>query len=445
MVDISGARPISLRRVFRGWWIVLLSFYSQFVTVAAGGYVFGVLILSMQRDLGWSQSAVVGPLTVNRWITGLLAVALGPLVDRYGARVSMTASALLAGVGLLLVASSDSLLRFYGAWALFGLAQPGLGLVGPRVVIANWFVRKRARAFVIFTLGTSAAGLVAAPVAALIDDQYGWRLVWVILGLLCLSIAPLSWWAVRRRPEDSGLLPDGDEPERSFDGEASPDQANVGSRETAIDLPWTVREALHTRTFWLLTCGFLLVSMPTSVIFINISAFVQSHGFSSSVAAGMVSAYAFGSLGARPIWGFFLSRVGLHRTLVVFAAVYGVAIVFFAVQTELVPLYITSLLLGVGISGVQLLQAQALPDYYGRRIVGSLTGFTTLANVAVAGTALQITALVYDRTEGYVPVFLFFAGACAVAAFLFLFARPPVHPTDRDDGRTGPTAATLPA
>jgi len=431
-IGALSAQKARVGRVYRGWWIVMLSFYSQLVTVAAGGYVFGVLILSMQRDLGWSQSAVVGPLTVNRWLSGLLSVPLGPIVDRHGARLSMTLSALLAGLGLIAVASAHSPLVFYGAWALFGLAQPGVGLLGPRVVIANWFVKKRAKAFVLFTLGSSAAGLIAVPAGAYIDAQYGWRVVWVILGVLCISVAPLSWWAIRRRPEDLGLLPDGDEPgDVGPDGHASGQAAASAANAVAADTPWTVREALRNRSFWLLTFGFLLVAMPSSAIFLNISGFAQSHGLSRGVSASLVSVYAAGSLGARPLWGFFLSRVGLHRTLVVFAAVYGASIAVFAIQTREVPLYFTALFLGFGISGSQLLQAQAIPDYFGRRIVGSLTGFSTLANVAIAGSAPQMTAFVFDRTGGYVMAFLFFAVACGVASIAFIFSPPPVHPTDR--------------
>jgi len=424
LVGALVMRRDRIRGMYRGWWIVILAFYSQLVTVAASGYVFGVLILSMQRDLGWTQAAILGPLLLNRWLSGLLSVPLGPVVDRYGSRVLMTVSALLAGVGLIGVAFAHSTLAFYVSWALFGIAQPGLGLLGPRVVIANWFVKKRSKAFVLFTLGSSAAGVIAAPAAAWIDIRFGWQIVWVILGVMCLSVAPLTWWAVRRRPEDVGLLPDGEIVEA---GDASTATAVAEPASSA----WTVRQALRTRSFWLLTIGFLLVAMPAGSIFINISGFVQSNGFSKGTGATAVALYAAGSLGARPVWGFFLDRVGLHRTLVVYACAYATAIAVFSLQTGWLQIYATALLLGFGISGSQLLNAQALPDYFGRHIVGALTGFSTLANVAVGGSAPQLTAIMYDRTGTYVPTFLFFAVACAVAAVAFAFAPPPVHPSDR--------------
>ena len=427
LIVAPGAR---LRRVYRGWWIVWISYYSQVITAGAGSWVFGSLILSMQGDLGWNQKTVVGVLILNRWISGLLSLALGPTVDRHGSRILMTGSALLAGVGLMTVSLAQSPLMFYAAWALFGAAQPGVNLLGPRVTISNWFVRKRTQAFVILTVGGASAGFIAVPLAAQIDAHYGWRAVWMVLGLLCWTVAPLTWWAFRRRPEDIGLLPDGDHAVvagKDLDGHEAAPKA-VPLREA----PWTVKEALLTRSFWLLTLGFLCVGMPGSAIIINISGFMQGFGYSKEVGASVVSVYGLGVLGSRPVWGVLLSRLGLHRTLVAFAATYATAILIFTLQDGArLGIYITTLSLGIAIGGSQLLNTQALPDYYGRRIVGSLTGFSQLANTAVGGSAPLLTAAVFDATGGYVPAFLFFAAACVAAGVAFFFSPPPVHPSER--------------
>lgn len=425
LASTIGQPMTRLRGVYRGWWIVLVSYYTQLITSGAGGWVFGVLILSMQQDFGWSQTTVVGVLMVDRWLSGILSLVLGPFVDRHGARALMTASAVLAGVGLFVVAISWDVWTFYAGWALYGIAQPGVGLLGPRVAIANWFVRKRATAFVLFSMGSATAGIVAAPLAGWVDVQYGWRVIWVAFGVMCLTVAPMAWFAFRRRPEDLGLLPDGDQPGDPASPESS---ASIEVREA----PWTVRQALRTRAFWLMTLGFLLISMPSGTIFVNISGFVQSHGFSRQAAASVVLAYGLGVVPGRPIWGVCLAKLGVYRTLIVFALLYAIAIVVFAMQSTLIGLYITIFLLGISIAGGQQMNAQALPDYFGRKIVGALTGYSQIANVAVAGSAPLLTAAVFDATGGYTPAFLFFAVACGVAAVAFFFSQPPVHPDDRE-------------
>ena len=420
-------QPARLRDVYRGWWIVLISYYTQLITAGAGGWVFGVLILSMQHDFGWQQKTVVGVLMVDRWISGILSFFLGPIVDKHGSRMLMTASALLAGIGLIGVSFSSNVLWFYAAWACYGIAQPGVGLLGPRVSISNWFVRKRAKAFLLFTMGSATAGIIAAPLAGWVDVHYGWRYVWFVLGMMSLTVAPLAWITIRRRPEDIGQLPDGDL--APVAGAAT--AASAGGRALR-ESPWTVQQALRTPAFWLLTFGFLCISMPSGTIFINISGFVQSHGFSRELGASMVGVYGFGVLLGRPTWGVMLSRVGLHRTMVTYATVYAVTIWVFAFQTSLAGIYVMVVMLGIAVSAGQLMNAQALPEYYGRKIVGALTGYSQVANTAIAGSAPMLTAAVFDATGGYRPAFLFFGATCALSAVAFFFSHPPVHPDERD-------------
>ena len=49
-----------LRGVYHGWWIAIVCYWTQLVTAGAGVWVFGVLLLSMQRDFGWSQTTIIG-------------------------------------------------------------------------------------------------------------------------------------------------------------------------------------------------------------------------------------------------------------------------------------------------------------------------------------------------------------------------------------------------
>jgi len=115
---------LGTKRVFQGWWIVLTGYLSQLVTVGATGWVFGVLILPMQKDLHWNRSEIVGVVTLARLVGGLWGFVLGPFVDRHGARALMTASALLAGACLIGTGLVQSSWQYYACWAVFGLSVP---------------------------------------------------------------------------------------------------------------------------------------------------------------------------------------------------------------------------------------------------------------------------------------------------------------------------------
>lgn len=97
---------------------------------------------------------------------------LGPIADRYGVRVLMTVSAVLAGVCLIGTSFADSMTAYYASWAVFGLAIPGLTNVGPSVAVSNWFVRKRSQAVMFYTFGAATAGVALAPLMSVVASEY---------------------------------------------------------------------------------------------------------------------------------------------------------------------------------------------------------------------------------------------------------------------------------
>ena len=414
----AGGRP----GIYHGWWIVAVAYLSQMVTVGASGWVLSVLIQPMERDLGWSRVQLVGVLTLSSVLAGAVSARLGPAVDRHGTRLLQTVSAIVGGSCLVLVALVTAPWQYYLCWAGLGLSIPGLMTLGPGVAIANWFVRKRALAFTLYTFGSATAGIVLAPTVAQIVERAGWRAGWLVLGVLLWCVAPLAWLAVRRRPEDLGLHPDGDitavtgrQPGRS--------QPAVTYDEPA----WTVREVLHTRSFWFVTAALMLTSLPASSIFVHMAPYIASKGFSVAAGATALSAYGIGVLPGRAVWGVLIRRLGIHRALIAFGFSYAAGIVLFLLPATLPGLYATAILLGLSIAGSQQLQMQVYPDYFGRRIVGALLGYAGISLTAARAVAPLFAAFMYDRTGSYTIAFGIFAVACLIAGATFLLAAPPRH------------------
>jgi MFS family permease len=206
------------------------------VTVGASGWVLSVLIQPMEQDLGWSRVQLVGVLALSSVLAGAGAARLGPIVDRHGTRLLQTVSAAVGGSCLVAVAFVTAPWQYYLCWAGVGLAVPGLMTLGPGVAIANWFIRRRALAFTLYSLGSATAGIVLAPLVAQIVERAGWRAGWLLLGVLLWCVAPLAWLIVRRRPEDLGLHPDGDTEVRAN----TADQGHRPRPAVTIDEPpWT--------------------------------------------------------------------------------------------------------------------------------------------------------------------------------------------------------------
>jgi len=404
---------------YRGWWIVVTAFLTQFNATGASGWVFGVLILPMQDDLGWSRSAIVGVLTVERLVGGAFGAWLGPLVDRNGTRLLMTASALLAGACLFALALVEAAWQPYVVWAVFGLTLPGLSTLAPVAAVSAWFVRQRARAIMFYTFGGATAGLVLAPAMAAVANEWGWRSVWVVMGCMMWAVAPIAWIAVRRRPEDLGQAPDGESlPSRT--AESSHDEAVLA----VSDPDWTARQVVRSASFWLLTAGFALTMLPASSIFIHMAAYVQSKGFSLEQGAAAVSIYGFGAVAGRFVWGFTVGRAGIRRALVLWGLLYGVSIVVYALPTSIVAIYAATIFLGVTVAGSLQFRAQTFPDYYGRHIVGTLVGYSSAIGTVAGATAPLLVAFAFDLTDSYTAVFVAFGACCIAASVGFAMARP---------------------
>ena len=413
-------RAIRGFQLYRGWWIVLTGYLTQLAATGASGWVFGVLILPMQDDTGWSRSTIVGVLTLHRLLGGAVGVWLGPVIDRHGAQVAITISAAVAGTSLIALAAIQAPWQSYVLWAVFGCTIPGLVTVGPIAAISNWFIAKRAQAIMFFTFGSATAGLVLAPAMAAVADQVSWRAAWVLMGIMLWAIVPLGWVAIRHRPEDLGLHADGDVP-------APPTKSKRAGESSEGEQPedyWTVNLALRSKSFWLLTLGFMLTTIPASSIFIHMSAFAQSRGHSAEAGAAAVSVYGLGALLGRFVWGYGVAKAGLHRALVAWGFMYGISILLYTLPTSLTAIYGTSILLGVAIAGNQQLRAQTFPEYFGRKIVGSLLGYSSvIATIASAGAPLA-AAIAFDQTGSYVATFVLFGLCCLLAALGFLFSAP---------------------
>ena len=404
--------------MYRGWWIVLTAFLSQFASSGASGWVFGLLVLSMQEDLDASRSAIVGVLVLERLLGGLSGALLGPFVDRHGTRLLTSLSAAVAGACLFALALVQAAWQPYVIWAIFGLTLPGLATVAPVAAVSSWFVRHRTRAIVTYTFGGAAAGLVLAPTMAVISGEFSWRVVWAVMGVMFWAIAALAWTVVRQKPEDIGLHPDGIEPDDDAFSDAAP------RLESTDESGWTVAEALKSRSFWLLTAGFTLTMLPASSIFIHMSSYVQSKGFSLEEGAAAVSIYGLGAVFGRLVWGLAVGRAGLHRSLIAWALLYGTSIILYAIPASLALIYATTILLGIAVAGSLQFRAQTFPDYFGRQIVGTLVGYSSAIGTLAGAAAPLVVALAFDLTGAYEGIFIVFGVCCLGASVGFALSKP---------------------
>ncbi len=175
----------------------VLSFFHRFAPAA---------IASDLRDAFQIQSAALGGLAASYfYIYTLMQIPTGVLADTLGPRRIVAAGGIIAGLGSMLFGLADS----------FGLATAGRLLVGLGVSVtfiallklnAAWFNERHFGTLTGLTilLGNLGAVLAASPLAWALGYA-SWRDIFVVVGLLSLILAGLSWWLVRDDPARIGL------------------------------------------------------------------------------------------------------------------------------------------------------------------------------------------------------------------------------------------------
>ncbi len=175
---------------------------------------------------------------------GVAQLPVGVLIDRYGPRRVMTVGLMLWSAAQMLAGFVGSLGQFVGARGALGVGESPMYLAGTKVC-SNWF-QAPARAFPIglFNASSALGPAIAPPVLTALLVAFGWRSMFVIIGVAGLLVAVL-WALLYRDPEQYGI---GDGERRWI--RAQDDAAD----ETPATRGWGA--LLRDRTSWGMAAGF---------------------------------------------------------------------------------------------------------------------------------------------------------------------------------------------
>lgn len=275
------------------------------VSYGVSQYLIGVLVPPIAQDLGWDKAAINGAYSMTVLVSGLLGFAVGRLVDRFGARLLMSAGSALLGVSLILLSFVQTLPQFYVLWgAGIGLGTALTYYPVSFTVVTNWFERRRMNALSLLTFFGAFASTVFYPLNGWLVASLGWRDAVAIIGAVNLVIAlPLHAFIVRRHPEDVGLLPDG---VRVRSDEPSPPIAGM-----------RLSQALRTATFWLITAAISLSFFATTTVVVEHIDFLVSRGLPLTLVTTIVGLWGLAYLPGRSIVAVFGGRISLQLLMVI--------------------------------------------------------------------------------------------------------------------------------
>jgi MFS family permease len=413
-------------KFFYGYIILGLCFANMVAMRGVNG-AFGVYYLALLEEFAWSRSDGATVASVNFVVYALASPLVGLAFDRFGPRLLMPIGAFLVGAGLVLSSIAESLSGFYVSYGLItALGQGALSFVGHNALISFWFVRKRATAIGIASMGQGLGALVMVPLTQLLIDHVGWRWTFVATGCLLLFVlVPANAFLQRRSPEDVGQYPDGDP---SFAGTGFAGQRGH-KREGGRD--WSLRQALTSFPFWCVTIGHL--ALGTALFMINTHAIAHfvSVGIEKLTASFYFGLIGFIRIGATVVWGTLSDRLGRDKAYGVATGVtaLGVAcLVAMAVGAPSWLIYLAVALYGIGHSAGNPTYGAVIGDIFSGRKIGLIFGFLEISFGFGSAFGSWFGGYLFDITGSYAWPF-------TVCLVCFVISGLAIHACGRWQGR----------
>jgi len=338
------------------------------------------------------------------WPFAVMQPVAGVLTDAIGARRSVTAFLVVAGVGQVLFASAPTFLV-----ALIGRALTGLGAsvlyVGAAKIMVQWF---RSSEFGTLTgAWTSVANLggltAAAPLMALITLA-GWRLSLGGVGLVVLATAFLVYIFVRNSPSERGLPSLAD-----IDGVPRPQQV----ARQSMPLREGVLMVLRERNTWLLG-GYAFLLFGTMTMMQGLWAvpyLMDAYGQTQQQAANALTLWAIGLIAGCTLWGYLADRIVGSRKGVVLAgaAVYALLWALLAIYPAGLPAIVlwVAMFWGGFFASTWIPSYAQLKDSVPSQVVATAMGILNLFFWLGGAVYQQVSGLIlteFATPNGHTPV-----------------------------------------
>ena len=433
-----GGAPKTARRVsgmFFGWYMAGLG--AALMAMASAPRWHGLPVWSpvLRNAFDWTTVQMSWAFAVTRVEGGLLGPLEGLLVQRLGTRRVVFIGLSVLGTGLVLFSRIEELWQLYAAFFLMSLGA-ALSTWLPIMTLTNhWFVRHKARAMSIVLEGFAIGGVVVPLLLAWaiggtdpeITERYGWRNTALLLGLIIFVLAFPLTRLIRNRPEDMGLMPDGDLPNEPAPAAATATARPATATPQVGRHAW--REALRTRAFWIISLGHASSSIVSVTVFVHMGLMLDDRGFSLGTIGAAVAVYTGVNTLLIPVGGYLGDRLPIRFVAFGSTALLASSVVVLVLAHDAWTLFLFGSLFGIA-SAVRSPVTTALRGhYFGREAFAAVSGLSMAPMNIFLFVAPLAAGFMRDAIGDYTAAFLTIAGISLAGSFLFLLlGEPPGRP-----------------
>lgn len=198
--SISTAAPTAKRTRIRFVILALLAIGTAINYLDRS--VLGIAAPGLSQELGFTAVTMGLVFSAFSWTYTLAQIPGGIFLDRFGAKLTYFLSVTIWSVFIMLHGCSTGLASLLGFRFGLGVSEAPCFPANSRIV-AHWFPQQeRARATSIYTVGEYVGLAFLSPVLFAIMGNYGWRALFVAVGVVGVLFG-IVWWFSYREPHES--------------------------------------------------------------------------------------------------------------------------------------------------------------------------------------------------------------------------------------------------
>jgi MFS family permease len=409
---------------YYGWLIVGIAFVTMAIGVTART-AFSLLMPPLINEFGWDRGLTAGAFSFGFLVSAVLSPIVGRIMDARGPRIVIMTGVLLMTAGLFLAPYIE---RPWHLYATLGVLVGGganlMTYTAHSQFLPNWFVRRRGLAISIAFSGVGVGAIVLLPWLQSIILTDGWRAsCWAIGLLVLIAVAPLNL-LVRKRPEDIGLLPDGD---ALLPSAADKRQASNVVDPAWVAIEWTLARAARTTRFWWIVLGYFCGLVAWYAVQVHQTKYLTEIGFSPLIAAWALGAVSVVGIPGQIILGGLSDRIG--REWVWTAGCAGFAVCYaalIALEHEPSNVLLYLMVLSQGFLGYALTSVMGpiVAEIFEGPHYGAIFGTITVALIGGGAAGPWIAGVIHDATGSYRLAFILAIACCFTSAAAIWLAAP---------------------
>jgi len=391
------------------------------------GSTFGLFLLPLQQNLGWSRGEIAFSLTLSTLFTPLVAPLTGWVIDKVPLRPLILTGVLLQSANFAAFSFMDgSVWFYYGLCLLLMISAAGASLLSLAKLVQGWFDKSMGRALgLLFACG--AVGAIIHPLwTQAVITHFGWRQAFLVMSALSLLMCGMAaLLLVRERvPRSASTL-------TPLPSQVSAEAQSVSSN---VNSPQSMAAFLQDSIWWKLALFNMLFALGVGAIFMHFAALLQDRGATPGQAALAMSLVGLGGLLGNVLAGWLVDRMPAARLAVIVMVAPMVATLIIYAGGGLWVSIAAAGLLGLCSGGDNSVSILLARRYFSAETFGRASATQMVAMAAGGGVSPWIAGLVHDRTGNY-DIALLMAAACMGGAALAAAWLPEFRPVENSTAK----------